>query len=435
MTAIRVVGDLDANFAWDGERLYQDRDFAPASRVPVELRGAAASVASESPSSWRIVRDPLGINKLFWVPTPDGSTVASRPKRLVDAGCAFDAIRAVPRGSVIDLSKGSSETETRVHRINPVAKDAGQNSLPQLAAAIRSVLERYLVAVAEAHRGAQFFVCLSGGLDSSGIASLARDRLPGVTAVSFDLDRRRGESEDRRVARRLARDLDLPLVCVTASATSLLEKLDVVLSEGVDWRDFNVHAGLVNAAIAEAIAGSGSTNLRKIVLTGDLANEFLADYKEERYRGATYYQLPQLPRQALRDALVRGLDTSNREVGVFAAWGTDLVQPYAAAVDLYLSLPESLLMSSDAKQKLGRAVFGNLLPDYIYGRGKVRAQVGSAQGDLGVLGLCIDNGVDARYLRDRFAYIHGVDGAALNRFIRGGTYRSEVPGPLRVEVS
>jgi asparagine synthetase B (glutamine-hydrolysing) len=432
MTAIRVVGDLDANFAWDGERLYQARDFAPAARVPVKLRGAAASVAFESASSWRIVRDPLGINKLFWAPTPDGATLASRPKRLVDRGCAFDAIRAIPRGSVIDLSEGSSEI--RVQRINPVAKEAGQNTLAELAAKIRSVLDRYLVAVAEAHRGARFFVCLSGGLDSSGIGALARDRLPGMTAVSFDLERRRGESEDRRVARRLARDLDLPLMCVTASSKSLLEKLDVVLGEGVDWRDFNVHAGLVNAAIAEAIAASESTNARKIVLTGDLANEFLADYGEERYRGATYYELPRLPQPALRDALIRGLDTSNREVGVFAAWGTDVVQPYAAAVDLYRSLPASLLVSSEAKQKVGRAVFGDLLPEYVYGRGKVRAQVGSSQGDHGVLGLCIDNGIDARYLRNRFAYIHRVTGAGLNRFIRGGTYRSEVPGLPQVDV-
>src|SRR5215218_3922628 len=127
MTAIRVVGDLDANFAWNGERLYQAPDFAPAARVPVELRGAAASVAFESPSSWRIVRDPLGINKLFWASTPEGATLASRPKRLVDRGLAFDAIRAIPRGSVIDLSEGSSDS--RVHRIDPVAKEPGQNSL------------------------------------------------------------------------------------------------------------------------------------------------------------------------------------------------------------------------------------------------------------------------------------------------------------------
>jgi asparagine synthetase B (glutamine-hydrolysing) len=433
MTAIRVVGDLDTNFAWDGERLYQARDFAPATKVPVELRGAAASVAFGSPSSWRIVRDPLGINKLFWAPTPEGVTLASRPKRLVDGGCALDVIRAIPRGSVIDLSEGSSES--RVHRISPLAKEAGQNSLAELAPTIRSVLDRYLVAVAEASQGAHFFVCLSGGLDSSGIAALARDRLPGVTAVSFDLERRRGESEDRRVARRLARDLDLPLMCVDASSTSLLEKLDVVLGEGVDWRDFNVHAGLVNAAIAEGIAASASANARTVVLTGDLANEFLADYAEERYRGATYYELPRLPLPALRDALIRGLDTSNREIGVFAAWGADVVQPYAVAADLYLSLPASLLTSTEAKQKVGRAVFGDLLPEYVFGRAKVRAQVGSSDGDRGVLGLCIDNGIDARYLRNRFAYIHHVTDAALDRFIRGGTYRSEVPALPQVEVS
>jgi hypothetical protein len=111
------------------------------------------------------------------------------------------------------------------------------------------------------------------------------------------------------------------------------------------------------------------------------------------------------------------------------------VQPYAAAVDLYLSLPASLLASNEVKQKVDRAVFGDLIPEYVYGRAKVRAQVGSSEGDRGVLGLCIDNNIDARYLRDRFANIHGVNGAALNRFIRGGTYRSDVPGPPQLEVS
>jgi asparagine synthetase B (glutamine-hydrolysing) len=425
MMPVHVVGALDANFAWDGERLYQARDFAPAARVPVDLRGAAASLGFESPSSWRIVRDPLGINKLFWASAPDsGAALASRPKRLVEQGYAFDAIRAIPRGSVIDLSEGRSEPE--VHAINRGAKEDAQNSLPRLAGAIRSVLDRYLGAVADAHRGADFFVCLSGGLDSSGIAALARERIPGLKAVSFDLEGRDGESEDRRIARRLASDLELPLMCVTASPASLLDKLDIVLEEGVDWRDFNVHAGLVNAAIAEAITVSDGEE-RKIVLTGDLANEFLADYGEERYRGATYYELPRLRGRALRDALVRGLDTSNREVGIFAAWGAEVVQPYAVAVDFYLSLPPSLLESPEGKQSLGRAIFGDLVPDYVYARPKVRAQVGSSQGDRGVLGLCIDHGMDAQYLRDRFAHLHGVRSDALDHLIRGGTYRSGTP--------
>jgi asparagine synthetase B (glutamine-hydrolysing) len=423
---IRVVGDLDPNFAWDGKHLYDASDFSPAAEVPLELRGAAASIAFQSaPPSWRIIRDPLGINKLFWAQTTDKAiALASRPVRLVEQGYPFETIRAIPRASVIDLSKSRPKAE--VHRIDLLGEATAPSSQHDLAARIRLVLERYLIAVADACRGANFYVCLSGGLDSSGIAALARECVPSVAAVSFDLESPRRESEDRRVARRLARDLDLPLMCVTSSPASVLEKLDLVLAEGVDWRDFNVHAALVNASIAEAIAENG-TNRRNIVLTGDLANEFLADYGPERYRGTTYYELPRLRRTALRNALVRGLDTSNREVGVFAAWGVDVVQPYAVAVDLYLSIASTFLESAVGKQNIGRSIFGDLLPDYVYQRRKIRAQVGSSDGDAGVLGLCVEHDVDSQYLRDRFAHLHHVDVQALEQFIRGGTYRFGIP--------
>ena len=422
MALIELVGELDATFAWDGERLCNARNFAPGATAPLRLRGAAAAVELASPESCRIVRDLLGINKLFWTPTDAGAALGARPKRLVDAGYAFEAIRAIPRGSVIDFEHGQ---EPHVRGIDPLAE--GERPKAELAVEIRSLLERYLAALVKGHPDARFFVCLSGGLDSSGIAALARERVPGLVAVSFDLERTHGESEDRRVARRLARDLDVPLMCVDSSQSSLLEKLDVVLEEGIDWRDFNVHAGLVNAALAEAVAATDSHDTQKIVLTGDLANEFLADYADERYGGATYYELPRLQGADLRAALVRGLDTSNREVGVFGAWGVDVVQPYAVAVDLYLFLPVTLLESPRAKQDLGRAVYGDLLPEYVYARPKVRAQVGSAAGDGGVLGLCIDQGVDAGFLRDRFAHLHGVRVEHLNRFVRGGTYRSGIP--------
>ena len=72
MSPFDLVGELDPNFAWDGARLYDARDFAPGTKVPLDLRGAAASLEVQSPNSWRIVRDPLGINKLFWAAAEDG---------------------------------------------------------------------------------------------------------------------------------------------------------------------------------------------------------------------------------------------------------------------------------------------------------------------------------------------------------------------------
>jgi hypothetical protein len=188
-----------------------------------------------------------------------------------------------------------------------------------------------------------------------------------------------------------------------------------------------VHAGLVNAALAEAIAARESGEATRIVLTGDLANEFLADYGPEQYGGTTYYELPRLRGPALRDALVRGLDSSNREIGVFSAWGLAVVQPYAVAVDSYLALPSEIVGLPEGKRLLSEAIFGSLLPGYVYSRPKVRAQVGSSSGDSGILALCAERGVDSAYLRERFAFLHHAAEAALARFIRGGTYRSSAP--------
>jgi asparagine synthetase B (glutamine-hydrolysing) len=272
-------------------------------------------------------------------------------------------------------------------------------------------------------------VCLSGGLDSSGVAVLAREHFADLVAVSFDLrGPGRRASEDRRTAERLARELGLPLLDVTVTAEELLDTLDTVLVEGIDWRDFNVHAGLVNAALAEGItrAGAGGDGL---VLTGDLANELLADYHAESYRGAVYYDLPRLDIGRLRAALVRGLDTSNRETGVFAAWGLAVAQPYAAAADLYLSLSPELLAAPQAKRHVAGAIFADRLPAYVYDRPKTRAQVGGAGAGGGVLGACVDRGIDRRVLRERFARLHGLDDERiLERFLRAGTYRSAIPG-------
>ncbi|MGH2960826.1 MAG: asparagine synthase-related protein [Solirubrobacterales bacterium] len=433
MSAPRVVGELDPSFAWDGVRLYEGEDLAPDRDPPSSLAGAAASVsASPERERWRIVRDPLGLNKLFWAAgANDQIFVAARPWLLVEHGHALDEIAAVPRGLVLDVDSTESGTSSL-----SLVPDAWSTPPPEdidievAGREIRDRLDRYLAAVAHRHPGASVFVCLSGGLDSSGIAALVADHFPGAVAVSFDLTRPAGaRSEDRRVAARLAGDLGLPLLEVTVTPDELLEPLDIVLREGVDWRDFNVHAALVNAALARGIAdATESAGPSSLVLTGDLANEFLADYQPERYGDKTYYPLPRLEPVALRSLLVRGLDTCHREVGVFGAWALALIQPYAVAVDTYMRLPGTFLRIRDRKERLCRAIFGNAIPDYVFMRDKTRAQVGGSGAEGGVLAICIDRGIDASALRQRFAQLHCVAGeSSLDRFIRAGLYRARIP--------
>ena len=435
MTAVHLHGPLDRNFAWDAGGICQDVDFRPGAELPRGLRGAMAAVQPGPGGSWRVARDQLGINKLFWARDADGSiAMAARPRRLIDQGYPLQQIAAVPRGCVVDLDPAASESAQ--HSIVPAwwssAGRAARLSPEAAGQRVRSAIDGYLAAVASAHAHAKLFVCLSGGLDSSSIAALACQHVDEVVGVSFDLRRQPGRaSEDRVMAQRLARDLGMPLLEVTVDEDELFQHLDTVLLEGIDWRDFNVHAALVNAALAAAIDGALADHNRSgpvLVLTGDLANEFLVDYQPEQYRGATYYALPRLSTPALRASLIRGLDSCHREVGVFAAWDLTVVQPYAVAVDAYLRLDADFLGVEDRKQQLCQQVVGSLLPGYIYSRSKARAQIGGAGGDGGVLGACVDRGIDSAWLRRRFAELHDVDDPRiLNRFVRAGCYRSAVP--------
>jgi asparagine synthetase B (glutamine-hydrolysing) len=431
MTAVRVHGPLDRNVAWDGSGICQDADFGPGAELPHGVRGAVAAVQSGPGGVWRVVRDQLGINKLFWARDADGGIVmAARPRRLIDQGYPIQELAAVPRGSVVDLDPVVS-TPAQHSIVPPWWSSAGRAARLSPEAAgqrVRSTVDGYLSAVASAHPDAKLFVCLSGGLDSSSIAALARQHVDEVVGVSFDLRRRNGRaSEDRVTAQRLASDLGMPLLEVTVDEEELFQHLDTVLLEGIDWRDFNVHAALVNAALAASIREVAS-GPEAIVLTGDLANEFLVDYHPETYKGRTYYQLPRLSPTALQASLVQGLDTCHREVGIFAAWGLGVVQPYAVAADHYLALPEAFLATENRKELLCRAIVGDLLPGYIYSRPKVRAQVGSEEIGGGVLAACVDRGLDGPWLRRRFADLHDVtEIAALDRFIRAGRYRSSVP--------
>lgn len=434
MTNIHVHGPLDRNFAWDGDRVYREADFEPGPDLPSGLRGAAAAVRPGAGGTWRVVRDPLGINKLFWAEEADGSVaVAARPRRLVDLGHPLERIWAVPRGCVVDLDPAAAKPAQ--HSIVPArwsSRDRGPELNFQAAGRrLRSTLDGYLAAVASSHPGAKVFVCLSGGLDSSSVAALSRQHFGEVVGVSFDLRRRPGRpSEDRLTAQRLAGDLGMPLLEVTVTEEELFRHLDTVLAEGVDWRDFNVHAALVNAAMAAAIRAA-TPDAEAIVLTGDLANEFLIDYHSESYNGRTYYQLPRLSPRALQTSLVQGLDSCHREVGIFAAWDLGVVQPYAVAADTYLSLSDDVLAMDNRKELLCRAAVDGLLPEYIFTRPKVRAQVGSVEIGGGVLAACVDRGFDGPWLRRRFAELHDVTNPdVLDRFVRAGRYRSSVPSPV-----
>jgi asparagine synthetase B (glutamine-hydrolysing) len=234
-------------------------------------------------------------------------------------------------------------------------------------------------------------------------------------------------SEDARYAEHLAKVLRMPLRLVPASEDEVFAALDNAICYGQDWRDFNVHCAIVNDIVARAIRqdiDSSGSRTEPLVLTGDLANEFLADYTPVAYGDQEYYRLPRLRPGALQQVLIQGLDAGDREVGVFSHHGLDVLQPYGFIVDQYLRLPDSFIGGTASKQALAKQMAGDLLPAFVLDRPKVRAQAGDSTLNAGILPLLIRHGYGAEWLRRAFCRLFQVEHAAfLDRFVRGGRYR------------
>lgn len=369
-----------------------------------------------------LARDPLGVNKLFFAIAGDDVVSSSYWIDLLRAG--HRTVWSVPMGHVLRVSPG--ERRLRLDKHAPLPFDDGDGEPgPEHAARIREALERAFVQLRDVTAGRPLYVTLSGGLDSTTIAALARRHLGDFTAVTFSIDDGGDTrpSEDLRYARRVADDLGVPLRTVRASTDDLIDLVDTALCFGQDWRDFNVHCALVNAAIARDLAAGAEKSERPLILTGDTMNELMADYSPVVYRGREYYPLPRLPAGRLRRFLVRGLDAGDREIGVFARFGLDAIQPYALCAEAYAALPGGCLARAEAKQRLAREVMGAAIPDYIYQRPKVRAQAGGADEVRGTLAALVDRGIDSARLERRFCELFGLQPSDLRRAIFGGFYR------------
>jgi asparagine synthetase B (glutamine-hydrolysing) len=386
-----------------------------------------------------LVRDHLGLNKLFFALHEERRVVtANHAIDLVRRGVPMEAIYSVPAGHrvrvdvrrrLLALERFAAATPTRILELDDAA------------AAIRRELDQWLSRLARAFAGRRVCVCLSGGVDSSVITALARRHFADLTAYTYVFTGDGGTSDDAVHAETVAAAVGVPLRLVPASPEDLLQAVDDALVDGQDWRDFNLHCAVVNEVLARAIRGDAAPVHERpaheierdstavppdapLVLTGDLMNEFMADYATVSYGGRDYYRGPRVPAAEQRAALVRGLDAGDREVGVFSRQGAQVVQPYGLMFERYLELPADLLDRPDGKQELFRRVAGDLVPPSVFTRRKVRAQIGNADHPVGVLPLLAERGYDAAWLRRRFCRLFGIaDESFLSRFIRLGRYR------------
>jgi asparagine synthetase B (glutamine-hydrolysing) len=399
-------------------------DIFPVTNLVLEDRRGHFALHRVEGDEHLLERDLLGVNKLFFAITPEGGVDAANffidLRRL---GHPARRIWSVPAGHRMRLSPARRILRLEKQAGLPFADDGPVDDLERYAAAIRTRLEATFRALRPVLDGRPVYVTMSGGLDSTTVAALTRELVGPFTGLTFKVEGPERTGDDVHFARRVASDLGVPLEVVAVPAQTLLDFVDPVLVYGQDFRDFNVHCGLVNAALAGALARRHAGGPRPVVLTGDTMNELMADYTPVEYGARQYYGLPQLPVGKMRRFLVNGLDSGDREVGIFAHHGVDCIQPYAIAPEVYCALPGPLLAEPGAKQRLGRLVMGDRVPAYIYDRPKVRAQSASPDQTGGTLAALVDQGIDAAELERRFCRLMDLEPRALRSWIRAGYYR------------
>ena len=386
-------------------------------------------------STYEAVRDPLGIDKLFYVESGGGELHFSpRFTRLFRLN---SQIYSVPAGKHVRIGRGGfRELVTNINpkvRLNDRLTLTSLNDDPRsdegrqfrrFQNSIRKRLERVFCNLRELEdEGFKVFIALSGGLDSSIIANQSVHYLSRPIACTIDL----GQSEDAEKSSLIAGRLGIEHLLFHVDRDEMLNAVQEAPFLCQDYRDFNVHCAALNLLLAKNIRSWVDQRYedlgnRVIILTGDLMNEYVCDYSEEQVGAQIYYQLPRIGKKDLQSYLVRGIDTSDRELYPFAAYGINCIQPYAVLCDLYMGLTEDVLNAPDAKKRLNSFLAPpeilDLIPDE-----KLRAQVGSHE-NMGILSLCHNEGISDRNFRKLLADRAGGSHEQIPIFV--GKYDTEV---------
>ena len=134
-----------------------------------------------------LYRDVCGVNKLFYVRRGDGGVWWSNYwSDLARAHGSPHDLFSIPAGHIARLSPGKV-TELRQRDTLPYGddRDVSNAELVSLGALAQATLVETFKSIRRWSVGQPIYLTLSGGLDSTGIAVLAREHLGPFTAVTF----------------------------------------------------------------------------------------------------------------------------------------------------------------------------------------------------------------------------------------------------------
>jgi asparagine synthase (glutamine-hydrolysing) len=297
----------------------------------------AFALADTAAGDLVLVRDPLGIKPLYYLPRGEGLLFASELKGIMaavgtelridpgamvasmlyywvpDQQCAIEGVQKLPPGSWARILPDGDMSVQRYWNIADVALEAAYDP----AADLRAVIEESVAAHLVADVPVSSF--LSGGLDSSIVTVLAHQAGQGIDAytITFRPEDQRLEAmpDDAVYARKVAArfGIDLHEIEIAPDIVSLLPRMVDVLDEPI-----GDPAAINTLLMCEAARERGV----KVILSGMGADELFGGYRKHLacVMASRYSALPRAPRAAVR-TVVDAVPVSLRGRGLrYARW-------------------------------------------------------------------------------------------------------------------
>lgn len=311
-------------------------------------------------------RDPVGIKPLYLGRSGDRVFLASEIKALLPVA---DEVEPVPPGTAFrpatGLERFDSLPDPEIRNDRPV-----EAWLDDLRDVLGRAVEKRLMS--DVPLGA----FLSGGLDSSIVAALARRRMNEMHTFSVGVE----GSPDLEAARRVAEHLDTVHHEYVFSPDEVVEELPRVLHHLESFDQ-----DLVRSAVPCHFVSRLAARHVKVILTGEGADELFAGYRYHRE-----IEDPARLHEELRRSVAGLHDVNLQRVDrLTMAHGLEGRVPFLdlELVELAQSIPPELKLRDDptgrrCEKWILRKAFEHLLPEEIVWRRKERFDRGSGTSEV-----------------------------------------------------
>ena len=324
-----------------------------------------------------LARDAVGLKPLYYSHQDGEFYFGSEAKAL---GSIADDIKEFPPGHIFTSADG-------MHSYAPKPKETPSFDTPEQAARILAELMERAVEKRMAD-GVPEGVLLSGGLDSSIIACLAKEFSPDLKTFTVGL----GEGEDRERAREVARYLGTKHYEYTYTEQEVIEALPQVIYYLESFEE-----DCVRGAVANYFASRLAVQHTGCVLTGEGSDEFLGGYHELKL-AKNEEELQRMLEQFIDVAYNTGLQRLDRMMAAFSLeFRTAFLD--GVVIDFCRQIPArwKVYGTEQVEKWILRQAFSGRLPEHIVWR--VKSPFGTGAGSSAIMGPLAEKQVSASDFR------------------------------------